>query len=357
MKIVFTIKGITIIKAKFFIRRKLKIFMKKSKLLILSLILISTISPAQDIHFSQFYLSTALLDPSDIGNYNGDHRGVVQYRDQWRSATIPYQTYAMAYDMRFKTKKVRNDFWGLGITAFNDQAGDLKMGTSQANVGLGYHKELIPDHFFSFGFQGGFRQYTINFDNAQWGSQYNGTKHDPALPNGNNFYSSTFSVADFNGGVQWNYASEDRIKANAGLAVHHLNSPPSFFFDHVTKRNFRKVVAHASTEIEVTNTNTTYIPKVLVVLQGPSIEIIAGSLVRYQLGESSKYTGLKKESAIYLGGFYRYQDALVIAMHYEYENFGLGFSYDVNILNLASANNGRNGFEVTLKIISPFFKT
>lgn len=296
-------------------------------------------------------MAPTIWNASHIGNFDTDHRAFFQYRDQWRNITTPYKTYAMAYDKRFKTKKRRNDFLGMGISAFCDKAGDLHMGTSQVNIGIAYHKELIPYHIFSFGFQGGFRQYTINFDNVKWGSQFNGTRYDPTLPDKNNFFNQAFTVADFNAGTQWNYIPDEGITLNAGLAVHNLNKPSSSFFDPV-KRSFRKLVSHASSEIEVANSNTTFIPKIFVVMQGPSREIVAGCLVKYQLSASSKYTAFQKESSVYLGAFYRYRDAVALVMNYEYGNFGFGISYDVCVSSLNTRGTG--GLELSLKYIGSF---
>lgn len=306
----------------------------------------------QDLHFSQFYSAPALLNPSATGDFNSVHRAFLQYRDQWRGI-VNYQTFAMTYDYRTGIKKKKhNDFLGLGLVFLRDRAGDSRFDMSQINFGLAYHKELIPDHRFSFGFQGGMRQHAININNLKWGSQYNTITYDPTIASGETLMNQTVLVADFNAGTQWTYVPYKGFEANAGVAVHHLSQPHVSFFENANKKQYRKLVAHASSEIEIANTNTTYIPKLLVVTQGPSREIIAGSLVRYEFNQSSKYTTLKKESAIFLGTFYRFGEALILSTYYDYEGFGLGISYDLNISRLALG--GRGALEISLKYIAPF---
>lgn len=329
--------------------------MKKIITLALATFLTFTVI-AQDIHFSQFYAAPTLLNPAAVGDFNSDHRLFLNYKDQWRAITTPYQTYAMSYDNRLGVKRTKNDHWSFGITAYSDKAGDTKMGMTNVNLGIGYHKELIPSHKFSFGFQGGFRQHSINFNDAQWGSQYNGTSFDPTMSNNELFYNQTFIVPDFNAGTQWTFTPHRGFQANAGIAVHHLGKPLANFMEmkDSDNRQYRKVVGHASTEIEVNNTNVTYIPRVLISIQGPSQEIIAGSMIRYELSNGSKYTMWKKESAIHFGAFYRVGDAIILASYYEWESVGLGISYDVNFSSLTSVSNGRGGLEFTLRYITPF---
>ncbi|MEK7227019.1 MAG: type IX secretion system membrane protein PorP/SprF, partial [Bacteroidota bacterium] len=44
---------------------------------------------AQDIHFSQFLSSPMNLNPALAGQFDGDHRFVMNHRNQWSSVTVP----------------------------------------------------------------------------------------------------------------------------------------------------------------------------------------------------------------------------------------------------------------------------
>ncbi|HNM24595.1 MAG TPA: type IX secretion system membrane protein PorP/SprF, partial [Saprospiraceae bacterium] len=62
--------------------------MKKTTLRILSLscaIVLAVAVQAQDIHFSQFYMSPLNLNPAMTGVMNCNHRIVANYRNQWSS--------------------------------------------------------------------------------------------------------------------------------------------------------------------------------------------------------------------------------------------------------------------------------
>ena len=69
---------------------------------------------AQDIHFSQFYLSPLNLNPAMTGVMNCNIRLVANYRNQWASVlrSNAYNTYSVSYDQRIPVG--RYDYFGWG---------------------------------------------------------------------------------------------------------------------------------------------------------------------------------------------------------------------------------------------------
>ena len=55
---------------------------------------------AQDIHFSQFNMSPVNLNPAFTGFFDGDYRGVANYRSQWSSVPVSYSTVSLQADLR-----------------------------------------------------------------------------------------------------------------------------------------------------------------------------------------------------------------------------------------------------------------
>lgn len=100
--------------------------MKFRKLLLISGLLLATVCvQAQDIHFSQFYMSPTNLNPALTGVMNCNGRFSFNYRSQWQSVlkTNAFNTTSASYDAR--TPVGRSDFFGYGLTLWGDQAGDL----------------------------------------------------------------------------------------------------------------------------------------------------------------------------------------------------------------------------------------
>ncbi len=101
--------------------------------------------------------------------------------------------------------------------------------------------------------------------------------------------------------------------------------------------------------VGIESTGYAFIPGFMWQKQGPSSELILGTYFRTKLKNESKYTGIFKESAVSLGMFYRYGDALIPKLSMEIFNFNLGLSYDVT----TSALSGAGGLEVSLQYIVP----
>ena len=56
---------------------------------------------AQDGHFSQFYASPMSLNPALTGLSNYKLKATAQYREQWRSVTVPYVSMQGGVEGRF----------------------------------------------------------------------------------------------------------------------------------------------------------------------------------------------------------------------------------------------------------------
>src|ERR1700710_2244322 len=69
--------------------------LKKYLPYIVILLLSSLFTRAQDIHFSQFFETPLLRNPSLAGIFTGDYRVQTVYRDQWNSVTNAYKTTAI----------------------------------------------------------------------------------------------------------------------------------------------------------------------------------------------------------------------------------------------------------------------
>ena len=75
--------------------------MKKYFFLFGSILIFENVNFSQDLHFSQFNENPSLVNPALTGTSHV-MRASVQYKDQWRSVTVPYNTYGASYEMKFK---------------------------------------------------------------------------------------------------------------------------------------------------------------------------------------------------------------------------------------------------------------
>lgn len=312
---------------------------------------------AQDIHFSQFDETQLQLNPADAGVQH-DIRVITNYKNQWQSVGSPYKTYALSGDARLLKSKKHH--MGLGLDFFSDKAGDANLNSTQINLSLSGIINVNDKSVISGGIMTGFAQRSIDLGGLEWGDQYDGSVYNAALPTGETATANSFTFVDLGGGVQYSFgnsemyiSANDSRKVNVGVSVFHPHTPSYTFYGDNTQILHTKWVFHGNAAFGIKNTNLVLKPSYIVLLQGATKEITPGMTFQYILQEGSKYTKNKKPSAFSLGGYYRVEDAFIGVAKFEYSNYAIGFSYDVNLSKLKTVSKTRGGFEISLRFISP----
>ncbi|HIA13014.1 MAG TPA: type IX secretion system membrane protein PorP/SprF [Flavobacteriales bacterium] len=331
-----------------------QILMKKIAVFILLTICAKCTVYAQDIHFSQFNQTPQIINPAMTGMFKGNQRVILNFREQWKSISTPYQTFALAYDMGLMKKKWDNAYLGVGFFVFRDQAGDSKMSTTQFNLSLSSIIKANEKNSISAGLQGGFAQRSVDYTEVKTDNQYVNGSYDPNQVHGETGALKTSVFGDFTAGIAWKYyKTEKHIYSNVGASVYHINKPKQEFYSAVPERLYSKIAVHANTYFGIKENWMAVLPSVLYMQQGPTSEIEVGLMLRYKLKEGSKYTKLKKETALLLGAYYRAGDAIIPAIALEISNFAVGVSYDVNMSGLTAASSGQGGIEISIRYLNP----
>ena len=319
--------------------------------------LLSVSSVSQDIHFSQFDETQLQLDPADAGVQH-EVRVVTNYKNQWQSVGSPYKTFALSADARMLKSKKHH--LGLGLDIFSDKSGDANLKSTQVNLSLSGIINVSDYSKVSAGLMTGFAQRSITVDDLEWGSQYDGMNYNSALPTGETATAQQFNFVDLGAGIQYSYgnsemyiSANDARRINIGVAVFHPHNPTYTFYGDNTQILHAKYVFHGNASIGVKNTNLVLKPSYIVFLQGATKEITPGLTFQYILQEGSKYTKNKKPAAFSIGGYYRLEDAFIAVAKFEYANYAIGFSYDVNLSKLKTVSKAKGGFEISLRFISP----
>ena len=204
----------------------------KKVLLIFAIIIATCKLNAQDLHFTQFYMTPVLLNPANAGA-EYDLRGLINYRSQWKSVTAPFVSTAAAFDMRLTeaSPRKKKGFWAAGIYLYNDKSGDSKFTENKGSLNAAYHLYLNENMTLGAGFQAGYIQRSINMSGLQWGSQYNGLIYDANLPSMEaNNGKLTQGGLDFGSGLNWTYKKNERYSTgnnqmliNAGIGFQHIS--------------------------------------------------------------------------------------------------------------------------------------
>ncbi|CAN5174909.1 hypothetical protein BH09BAC5_BH09BAC5_20950 [soil metagenome] len=316
---------------------------------------ITLLAHAQDVHFSQLTETPLLINPANTALSN-NVMAIVNFKDQWKSvASSPYRTFNVATDMAF-LKKNSGSRLGVGLNVFSDKAGEGNMGTTTGQLHLSGVLATNDNNLFSVGLYGGFGQRSLTYGNLEWDKQYDGFSYDASRPNGELSTFGNHSYVDFGAGLAWFYgkghgtlSSNDGMDFTAGFAVQHINKPMYSFYGAGDQKLPMRIVAHGNADFGIKNKNLVLQPAYLVMIQGGHHEINMGMMVKYLMQDASRYTDRKKPAAFVLGGYFRFSDAAVVVAAYEFSDFRLGMSYDVNLSDLKVASKARGGLEIALR--------
>lgn len=325
--------------------------------LIAGLLLLTGSLTAQDIHFSQFYQSPLTLNPALTGVMNCNTRVVGNYRNQW-APVIPgnaYNTFSLSYDQKLPVG--RYDNFGFGVNLWTDVAGQLDFKTQTFKLTGAYARRVAgtrkKSHYAVFGAEVGVSQRSFDYLKGQWGDQVDSDfEFDPTIPTAENLANidDKFLFGDIGLGVLWFSVLGKAKNFYFGAAYNHMNQPNlSFYLDDVVPY-YTKAVLHAGGEIPIGD-QASVLPGAVAFFQGPSMEINAGTSLRFFMG--SGYD----DQSFQLGAWFRvanhYEkaltaDALILSTRFDYQNFGIGFSYDINVSSLRQAANANGSFEFSM---------
>ncbi len=301
----------------------------------------------QDIHFSQFYASPLFLNPGAAGAFDGDLRTSLTYRNQWMTVTSPYNTIGLNADMKVFRPKGGDDYLAVGLTYSNDWAGDSRMTTHHPALAVAYNVNLSPGQFLSAGPYIGLLQRSITTANLSWDSQWDGFAFDQTLPNGEIGINESFATLDLGVGLNYRFLNDNGVRFNMGVAAHHLNTPDINFLGLEEKLKL-KFIAYASGEIPVSNTNTSFLPAAMYMMQGPNMLINLGTDYKIIVREGSRTMRFNDEISVAAGLYYRFFDAMFFTLRFNYAGFSVGAVYDLTLSSLSPATKGLGGFEAFL---------
>lgn len=334
---------------------------------------------AQDIHFSQFYLSPLNLNPALTGVMNCNVRLVANYRNQWASVlkANAYSTYSASYDQRIPVG--RYDFFGIGGSFWGDKAGESDFSTLQGKLALSYSKRMggyrKKSHYLVVGADAGVAQRSVDFAKLRWGSQHDGNGGFDATADsgeGDVGWQPDFIWADISAGLLWFTVLDDNNNFYIGGAFHHLNRANVSFNDTDFESLYSKFTIHAGGEFMLAD-RFGLVPGVVSMIQGPSFQTNLGTSMKFLLsGNKRNYQAFQVGAWFRLSNHFQYtaadapidpvtgmtlpipdadkltKDALILSTRFDYQDFSIGFSYDLNVSKLRPATNGNGSFEFSL---------
>ncbi|MFN8278244.1 MAG: PorP/SprF family type IX secretion system membrane protein [Chitinophagales bacterium] len=298
---------------------------------------------AQDIHFSQFNFSPLNQNPANTNLFQGDMRFVLNYKNQWQSVPVAYNTASASVDMNFVTLK-NHDRIGGGLLFYYDRAGDSKFSSLHAAYSMSYQLNFgkNDDHAISAGYQIGFVNRSFNYTALFFDNQFNGDGFDQKLSSGEDFSRTNFFFLDMGAGLAYQWHKGIRNQITVGVSVAHLNRPNQSFYQNASVRLDPRYSAHLRAQVKVAK-RLDVVGEFLYQRQDVKQEFVPGFHFK-------TYVYVKGASRVALntGGYYRVGDAGVVLVGMDYNDWQVNFSYDINHSKLTPASRYNGGFELSV---------
>lgn len=324
--------------------------MKKILLGLSACIALVTNLKAQDIHNTQYFATPLTLNPANTGLVQCDLRVSVNYRNQWSSvSSYPYNTTIASFDVATLKGKLNNgDALGVGVVAFYDRAGTGGYTNLSIGPSVAYHKALgaAKQHTLSLGVQALLVQKSINYNKLTFEDQYDYTGNIVTQNSSDYFANTDLTYPDFAAGILYSGRVSEHSTIYAGFSTYHLTTPVESFLKNGSEHKIhRRYTAYVGGSFDL-NDNVTLYASGLYQAQAKANETVIGSAIGFILnpGYDPEY---HKSTVLYLGGWYRFGDAISPYVGLSWTKMQLGFSYDVTTSNFTTATNGNGAFEVS----------
>ncbi len=299
---------------------------------------------AQDWHFSQYFNVPTIVSPANTGfDPQYDYRVGGIFRSQWSNISNGYRTYGAWGDVQLLSNKIKTGWVGLGGSVFSDVAGSGGLTAVRGVVSVAYHQKLSESSLLSAGIGVGGTNKFVNLSKFRFDNQWNGLFFDTQLPNNENFKTNNISYLDVQLGVNYAYFINTQSYINIGVSVNDLNTPYQSFF----------AVQSATTRISPRYTafiNSLYKTYDGLWILNPNFyySTIAGSN-EFLIGmNANRNISNEGEHQLILGLYYRYNDAIIPMIGYQYQDFKLTVSYDATISELTPYNSTNGAYEISL---------
>lgn len=322
--------------------------MKMRKLLVfICALLLTLMTKSQDPHFSQFFASPLTLNPAFTGKFSGSWRLAANHRDQWPSIPKAYVTTSASLDFPIlKSKIPENDVFGIGISGLTDASANNILKLNYGSLSMSYHKALDENGYSTIGagFQATYSSLSLDISKTTFESMLtqNGFTDESkreVLANGRNQ-----SYFDINAGLLYSGSTNGENNFYLGASMYHINRPKVGFIDknwYLTGR----ISIHGGGSFPLSDLLTVH-TSLIHQMQNKASETTVGAALAANLSRDAE-----KPSAVYLGSWVRFNDAIVPYVGLEFGGLRIGVSYDFNISSLKAATASRGGSEFSIIFI------
>jgi len=324
--------------------------MKKVFLTVTILGLLQAVSEAQDPNFSQFFASPLTLNPAMTGKFDGIFRVAGNFRNQWPTINNAFETKTASFDAGILKNRIPEfDQFGVGFLGFTDRAGGGVLVNNSIGASVAYHKALDENgyHQLGAGFQGVFVNKRLDpgkvvfEDELRANGFVPGTTQEIFLNNRLNL-----SYFDLNAGIFYNGSTNGYNNYYLGASLYHITRPEESHIQELPN-DVRflinpRLTIQAGGKLPAGQYNAFHFSGNFSTQANARNIVIGGAYAMNLNFDESNPTNL------YLGSWFRFQDALIPYIGLEFGDLHVGLTYDLNVSGLKTASNYRGGIELSL---------
>ncbi len=333
----------------------------------LTLIALASTLNGQDLHFSNYNFAETFFNPAQTGDFLGSYRISAIARDQWSTFIFePYQTQMISIDSPQAFGFRKQDWIGLGLSVYSDKAGDIGFKSNGFVLSAAYHYALDKKQkqVLTFGAQyGQIQRNSTDPENALFEDDLNGS--GTSSPDRALLEQFRDNYPDLNIGVQYKARHKKNDFFEIGISMHHLlnadfeglgsqNDVPArlnfyVFHRHVFNKRFELKYGQWASSSGFLSKRQTFHMNVNIQLLG------IYHLAKKKKGRKSSEKK-QKEIDLLFGLGYRVGDAMIFTAGMNYEQWSIGFSFDMTISEASNYNSHNGAYELGLKRIINIYK-
>ena len=321
-----------------------------------------TWASAQDARYTNMTASPQLINPALTGVMPGQMRLTANYRELYTSlpGADGYRSYAAGIE--FRRPAGPGNYFGFGAQVQRDDAPASDFSRTQSLLSLSYQQQLTGSRrrnigqYLAGGVSAGFGQRGYDLTKLWFSEQYfvdpssREAYIDRTLASGETFTGKgAGGYLDVNAGITWFGSFGERMGAYGGVAAYHLNQPNVSPLPDRSDQLDVRYVAHGGGELPLGTGEMSLLPSARVMLQGPSIDALLGSYVRYtqrEWREVALRAGLWLQGSNLSGNGFG-PNAAIFSVGLETERVQFAVNYDITVGRLATTTNGRGGWELS----------
>jgi len=296
---------------------------------------------AQDPYLSQPYASRQFLNPASVGSVNYDQRLNGNIRSQLIDNNKSFQTIFAGWDFRVNRELEQSaNYFGFGVNVLSDQIMGGAINTNHVTVNSAYHIFLDDDLYSNIALGLGATVSNTSVDRTKltFGDQYDAYANLTGNPTAELFINNPTKFSMNTGLLYTKHTNSNFIQLGGSLF---FQSTPDLILTTTNNKLNPKTVLYMNVERAFENNYTASIHASFIKRMNNS-QLLLGSNLGIPISKNNEF-----DNKMYLGCYYRVNDAIIPTIKMMFNQYALGLSYDIYDNNITQARIKQNSIELS----------